>query len=79
MQNKSFNIKKWSVRALIAIGAILGLSSCGGRIFSTPKVYGPPPGANNDSEVVEDVYGPPIENLDSVKHDRTVIEKEEEQ
>ena len=62
MQNKSFNIKKWSVRALIAIGAILGLSSCGGRIFSTPKVY-----------------GPPIENLDSVKHDRTVIEKEEEQ
>ncbi|MBR5086909.1 MAG: hypothetical protein IKX31_07885 [Muribaculaceae bacterium] len=62
MQKKGLNIKKWSVRALIAIGTILGLSSCGGRIFSTPKVYGPPPGTNNDSEVVEDVYGPPVED-----------------
>ena len=49
MKKVSFNIKKLSVRALLAIGAALGITGC---IFRSPKVYGPP---------VEDVYGPPVE------------------
>lgn len=56
MRKPAFIIKKWSVRAIVAIGAALGLSSCGG-VFTTPKVYGPPP---RGPEVVEDVYGPPV-------------------
>ncbi len=66
MMKKFFHIKKWSVRALMAMGAFLGLTSCGGGIFPAPNVYGPPPDINKDPQVVEDVYGPPVEDIDSI-------------
>ena len=73
--NKSvFVIKKWSVRALVAVGAMLGLSSCGG-VFNSPKVYGPPPSSPDTPEVVEDVYGPPVKGVDSVANNIEVEQK----
>jgi hypothetical protein len=75
MKRMIFPIKKWGVRAFVAIGAIFGLSSCGG-VFSTPKVYGPPPSPNNDIEVVEDVYGPPVGDLDTISPSDSIIKKE---
>ena len=73
--NKSvFVIKKWSVRALVAVGAMLGLSSCGG-VFNSPKVYGPPPVSSDTPEVVEDVYGPPVNGIDSAVNNVEVEKK----
>lgn len=62
MKKVSFNVKKWSIRALTAAGAALGLASCfhpkTPGIFE--KVYGPaPPPSDVDIEIIEDVYGPP--------------------
>lgn len=66
MKTLNFRIKKWVARALMTIGAALGVTSCiNNKPASGPieAVYGPPPG--DDIEVVEDVYGPPIESPDS--------------
>ena len=76
MKKSAFVIKKWSVRALVAVGAMLGLSSCGG-VFNSPKVYGPPP---RGPEVVEDVYGPPGAGdsaVNNVKAEHKTIESYE--
>ena len=70
MKKVSFNVQKWGVRALVAVGALLGLSSCTHKFGPNPAegVYGPPPGYNPPRiNVVEDVYGPPVERIDSVK------------
>ena len=67
MERFTFQMKKWVVRALMTVGAALGLSACiHPKTISEPveAVYGPPP--DIDIEVIEDVYGPPIEELDSV-------------
>ena len=74
MKKTAFIVKKWGVRAFVAIGALTGLSSCGG-VFSGPKVYGPPPTPNDDIEVVEDVYGPPVE-VDTASQTSPVIKNE---
>ena len=72
MKKVSFNMHKWGVRAVVALGAAMGLSSCSHRVGPNPAegVYGPPPGYNPPRiNVVEDVYGPPIpvERIDSVR------------
>ena len=69
MDKTLFTLKKWFARALVGIGAVWGIASCS-RPQSTPNpaeaVYGPPPGYENKRiEVVEDVYGPPVEEIDS--------------
>lgn len=62
MSDLYFRSKKWTVRALVAIGTLLGLSSCNKTIYD-PKtiegVYGPPPGQYERLEPVKVVYGPP--------------------
>ena len=67
MKKVSFNIKKWSVRSMVAIGALLGLSACSSSGGSSSKslecVYGPPPDVEKEIEQIEDVYGPPIEDI----------------
>ena len=62
-----FQIKKYSVRAFMAIGAMLGLSACVHKLGPVECVYGPPPEADT-IDVVEDVYGPPamMESPDSI-------------
>ena len=70
MKKVSFNVHKWGVRALVAVGAALGLTSCTHKFGPNPAeaVYGPPPGYTPPNiNVVEDVYGPPVERIDSVK------------
>lgn len=67
MKKVSFNIKKWSVRSMVAIGAMLGLSACGGNSSTTSSVeavYGPPPEMEKEIEQVEDVYGPPVKDFE---------------
>lgn len=70
MKKMSFNIHKWSARAMVSLGALIGISSCSYKTSLSPaeNVYGPPPGYKIPSiDVVEDVYGPPVERLDSAK------------
>lgn len=70
MKKVSFNINKWSARVMVSLGALIGISSCSHKTSSNPAegVYGPPQGYDSPRiNVVEDVYGPPIERLDSVK------------
>ena len=72
MRNLSFIIRKWGIRAMLAAGAAIGLSSCTHRLGPNPAegVYGPPPGSSDSTrrviKVLEDVYGPPVENVDSI-------------
>jgi hypothetical protein len=76
MKTLNFRIKKWVARALMTIGAALGVTSCINNKPAGPieSVYGPPPG-DPDIEVVEDVYGPPIESPDSdIVNDNVVAE-----
>ena len=78
MKKVTFQMKKWTARALMAIGAMLGLSSCfHGKNGPSPYecVYGPPP--NDPSiEVIEDVYGPPpLDEPDTVP-DTVLVEPE---
>lgn len=71
MKKVHFDIKKWAVRAMVTAGAMLGITSCCiFRPHSHPNpaeaVYGPPPNMKpHKAEVLEDVYGPPIEEFDS--------------
>ncbi|MBP5687112.1 MAG: hypothetical protein IK100_01635 [Muribaculaceae bacterium] len=69
MKKVRFNIQKWGVRALVGLGAALGLSSCSNRINPPEAAYGPPPGFNRPQniEIIEDLYGPPAEKIDTLK------------
>lgn len=70
MKKLNFNVHKWGVRALVAIGAMLGISSCTHKVGPNPAegVYGPPPGYSpHRVDVIEDVYGPPVEEIDSIR------------
>lgn len=67
MKKLSFNVQKWGVRALVGLGAALGFSSCCHKVNPAEAAYGPPPGYNPPGiEVIEDVYGPPVENIDTI-------------
>lgn len=66
MKKVSFQIKKWTARVLMAVGAMLGLTGCF-RKGPIEAVYGPPPVIDTPIEVIEDVYGPPsVEEPDTV-------------
>ena len=83
MKGTVIGLKKLAVRGALALGALLGLTSCP-RVLQQEKVYGPPPASPDapikDSiqvrklvygprpvfrrdtiNVLEDVYGPPVE------------------
>ena len=68
MKKVCFNMHKWSVRALVAIGALLGISACSHRVANPAEgVYGPPPGyVSPEINAIDDVYGPPVVRKDSV-------------
>ncbi len=75
MNDRFFTSKKLIARALVAVGAALGLTGCVNRPFES--VYGPPPDVDTDVEVVEDVYGPPIDEApDSVNHSDSVAHED---
>ena len=48
MKKPAFVVKKWLVRAVVAVGATVGLSSC----YQQGNLYGPPP--SDDSIQVND-------------------------
>lgn len=81
MSNLYFRSKKWIVRALVAIGALLGLTSCHKTIYdpkSIEGVYGPPPGYYENVEPVKVVYGPPPVNVvDGPSDNATILDTEE--
>ncbi len=78
MKKVNFDIKKWAVRAMVTAGAMLGITSCCVfRPHSHPNpadaVYGPPPDMKpRKIEVLEDVYGPPVEEIESSGKDVSV-------
>ena len=59
MKETFTQLKKLAVRGFMAVGALLGLTSC--PIGPQPNVYGPPPGVDSIDtiDVVKVVYGPP--------------------
>lgn len=57
MKKVAFIIKKLSARVMVAVGALLGVSSC--LLVPSETVYGPPPESDPDIENIEAVYGPP--------------------
>ena len=70
MKRVNLQIKKRVVRALMCVGAALGIASCSQSkpSSSVEVVYGPPPmGEDIDIEVIEDVYGPPVEIDTAIK------------
>ena len=81
MNNLYFRSKKWAIRALMAAGALLGLSSCHKTIYDTKAVegvYGPPPGYYENVEPVKVVYGPPPVNVvDGPSDNATILDTEE--
>ena len=64
-------IKKLTVRLLMAVGALLGLTACP-RVVQQEKVYGPPPPspeaqARDSIQVRKLVYGPrPVFRRDTI-------------
>ena len=76
MSNLYFRSKKWAVRALVAIGTLLGLTSCHKTIYepkSIEGVYGPPPGNYENVEPVKVVYGPPPVRVVDGPGDKAII------
>ena len=60
MKKISFNVKKWSIRALVAVGALLGISAC----CHTKKVVEDDNNNNNNMPPIHNLkYGPPIHAL----------------
>ena len=81
MSNLYLQSKKWTVRALLAIGTLLGLTSCHKTIYdpkSIEGVYGPPPGYYDNVEPVKTVYGPPpVKVVDGSSDNAIIIENED--
>lgn len=64
MKKSAFVIKKWAVRALVVVGAMIGISSCSDNSKKNSQSNeSPESDKQSDIEVVEDVYGPPIEDI----------------
>ncbi len=69
MRKSTLTIRKWLVRGLVVVGALIGVTAC----HSSHKKH-----CNSDADeslsssesseisVVEDVYGPPIEEVETV-------------
>jgi hypothetical protein len=71
MSSLSLKFKKWTVRSLVAVSTLLGLSSCHKTVFD-PKtvggVYGPPPGYYDNLEQTKI----PATNYDLKKEEPTI-------
>lgn len=81
---------KLTVRLLMAVGALIGLTSCPRNpqecVYGPPPeadtigvqkvVYGPPPSYRQRSvDPIEDVYGPPVKDMpDTIEADEDVPE-----
>lgn len=64
MKKSAFVIKKWAVRALVVVGAMIGISSCGdNNKENSQSNESPKSDDSSDIEIVENVYGPPIEDI----------------
>ncbi len=79
MKKPTFVIKKWLVRGLVVIGAMIGITACQHtkkyNLDDDASISSSESSENSDiSEVsdiseisdVEDVYGPPIEDIETV-------------
>ena len=85
MKKTTFTIRKWLVRGLVVVGAMIGVTACqhtkkynldDDESISSSK-------SSEDSDisevsdisdisVVEDVYGPPVEEIDDMRSVETV-------
>jgi hypothetical protein len=75
MNNLFLQIKKWSIRAFIAVGALLGLSACHSNknVVTTTTDPGYYPGGGGP-EIHKTVYGPPTDPI-VIKKDEPKPEK----
>lgn len=73
MKKTTFIIKKWVVRSLVALGALIGVTAClhsckkSHNRDTTERLSSTSVSENSDVGVVEDVYGPPIEDIEEVE------------
>ena len=71
MKKSTFIIKKWLVRGLVVVGALIGVTSChhAKKHHSSDADESLSSSATSevsDVSVVEDVYGPPIEDIEGI-------------
>ena len=71
MKKSTFIIKKWLVRGLVIVGALIGVTSChhAKKHHSSDADESLSSSATSevsDVSVVEDVYGPPIEDIEGI-------------
>ena len=74
MKKSTFIIKKWLVRGLVVVGALIGVTSChhAKKHHSSDADESLSSSATSevsdvsDVSVVEDVYGPPIEDIEEI-------------
>lgn len=82
MKKVSFNVRKWTVRTVVAVGALLGVSAC----CHTKKVVEDDNNNNNNMPPIHNLkYGPPIHALkygplvdNHYERLRTIIERVDE-
>ena len=74
MKKSAFLIKKWGVRAMVAVGSLFGISlfSCTPSQSHDDSSASASEDKKSDVEVVEDVYGPPVEDIDDISSYETV-------
>ena len=73
MKRATFQVKKYAVRAFVALGAALGFAACTQIKNHAPEsVYGPPPEVDSIIEARKLVYGPPPVRNRAVKPDTTL-------
>lgn len=72
MKKPTFVIRKWLVRGLVVIGAMIGVTACqhtkkynldDDESISSSEASD---ASDSDISVVEDVYGPPVEDIEEV-------------
>jgi hypothetical protein len=73
MKKYTFIIKKWLVRGLVVIGALVGVTACqhsckkSHNSDADESLSSTAASEKSDVSVVEDVYGPPIEDIEEVE------------
>ena len=85
MKKTTFTIRKWLVRGLVVVGAMIGVTACqhtkkynldNDESISSSKSSEVSDVSEvsdiSDISVVEDVYGPPVEEIDDMRSVETV-------
>ena len=82
MKKTTFTIRKWLVRGLVVVGAMIGVTACqhtkkynlddDESISSSKSSEVSDVSEVSDISVVEDVYGPPVEEIDDMRSVETV-------